>query len=255
MGVVRSDLTFDVAGRDLSGSQFSSTFESRIVHIVKPADGQAVKVELGFDQSAKLDLSAIANDKITLVHVGENLIILFDNSATITVHPFFNSMGVPLQKLSVDVSPGRTLSGTDFASVFPITTDQSVLPASGEAAALRLASGANFTSAEVDPLSTPNPLPLLPPEELPNWQVHFETVPLLPLEEDEPPPNGLPSLAPIAQVRLDDDDLPGGIAGGVGDDPNAPLNASGVLCMISGRTVLARCCCLVPRFPLAFPLW
>ena len=36
-------------------------------------------VNLGYDQNVKVDFSAIANEKITLVHVGEKLIILFDN--------------------------------------------------------------------------------------------------------------------------------------------------------------------------------
>ena len=149
-----------------------------------------------------------------------------------TVEPFFDFMGVPRQDLTVEV-PGRDLSGSEFAAVFPITTDPSVLPAAGDKTP---ASGANFSNASVDPLFTPDPLPLLPPEELPNWQVHFETVPLqevvLPLVEDEPPPNGLPSIGVNAAVRMDDEDLEHGILGSVdgSDDPGlTPLNAKGVL--------------------------
>ena len=152
--------------------------EPKIVKVTKPGSGQAVTVELGYDQSAKLDLSGVANEKITLVHIGENLIILFDNNATVTVHPFFDSMGVPLQNLTVEVAPGRELSGSEFASVFPITTDQSVLPAAGDAAVQQLASGANFASATVEDLFTPNPLPLLGPEELPNFVVTPERTPV-----------------------------------------------------------------------------
>ena len=48
-------------------------------------------VNLGYDQKVKVDFSAIANEKITLVHVGEKLIILFDNQSTVTVEPVFKS--------------------------------------------------------------------------------------------------------------------------------------------------------------------
>ena len=59
------------------------------------------------DQSAKLDLTGVTNEKMKFVHVGEKLIIIFDNQATVTVHPFFNSMGVPLQNITVEVSAGQ----------------------------------------------------------------------------------------------------------------------------------------------------
>src|SRR5689334_9476293 len=138
---------------------------ARVIKVVKPQADQSVTLELGYDQKVKLDLSAVANEKITLVHVGEKLIILFENKSTVTVHPFFDSMGVPLQNLSVEVSPGRDLPSGDFASTFPISDDQSIIPAAG--AGGTPASGANFLAPHVDPLATPGPLPLLPPESLP----------------------------------------------------------------------------------------
>ena len=199
---------FVVAQANVAGAAAAVKKPVRIVKVTKPSDGQAITVDLGYEQQTKLDLTAVANEKMTLVHIGEKLIILFDNNATVTVEPFFDSMGVPRQDITVEV-PGRDMSSSEFAAVFPITTDPSVLPAAGDKIP---ASGANFSNASVDPLLSPDPLPLLPPEELPNWQVHFETVPLrevvLPLVEDEPPPNGLPSIAANAQVvRIDDDDL------------------------------------------------
>ena len=153
---------------------------------------------------------------------------MFDNNATVTVEPFFDSMGVPRQDLTVEV-PGRDMSSSEFAAVFPITTDPSVLPAAGDKIP---ASGANFSNASVDPLLSPDPLPLLPPEELPNWQVHFETVPLrevvLPLVEDEAAAERLAEhRRERAVVQLDDDAL-GGIPGGTGDDPDS-INANGTL--------------------------
>ena len=159
--------------------------------VFKPQDGQAITVELGYDQQAKLDLTAVTNEKMTLVHVGENLIILFDNNSTVTVHPFFNSTGAPLQALSVEVAPGRDLPSGEFASVFPITPDPSVL-AAGEQGVQQLASGANFSPVAVDELSLPTPLPLLGPEELPNFAITFETIPVHEQEQQqsEPPTHG-----------------------------------------------------------------
>src|SRR6266568_1804768 len=155
-----------VAQAGSSSAAGSSGAAPRVIKIAKPEGNQSVTLELGFDQSVKLDLSGVANEKITLVHVGEKLIILFDNQSTVTVHPFFDSMGVPLQSITVEASPGRDLPSSEFASTFPISNDQSILPAAGDGAGTP-ASGANFTSVGVDPLAVPNPLPLLPPEELP----------------------------------------------------------------------------------------
>ena len=67
----------------------------RIYKLTKPLTDQAVIVNLGYDQKVKIDFSAIANEKITLVHVGEKLIILFDNQSTVTVEPFFESRTDP----------------------------------------------------------------------------------------------------------------------------------------------------------------
>src|SRR5215217_3659564 len=92
-----------------AASSSASNAAPRVIKVVKPAADQSVTLELGYDQKVKLDLSDIANEKITLVHVGEKLIILFDNKSTVTVHPFFDSMGVPLQNVSVEVSAGRDL--------------------------------------------------------------------------------------------------------------------------------------------------
>ena len=141
----------------------------RTVKVTKPQGDQAVTVELGYDQNYKLDLSAISNEKITLIHIGEKLIILFDNKSTVTVAPFFDSMNVPLSNVIVETA-GRDFSSGDFALAFPITTDQSVLTAAGATGAVGTPpSGADFHGSSVDPLNVPNPLPLLPPEALGTW--------------------------------------------------------------------------------------
>ncbi len=93
-----------------TGTPVSPSGGPRVVRITKPADHTTQTVQLSYDQSVKLDLSAVASEKITLVHIGERLIIVFDNSSTITVQPFFDSMGVPLSNISVE-SGGNDLSG------------------------------------------------------------------------------------------------------------------------------------------------
>src|SRR5262249_15508045 len=143
-------------------------------------------VELGFTEQYKLDLSAIADKKITLVHVGEKLIILFDNQATVEVHPYFDSMNNPLNNITIEVGQGRDVTTAEFSTLFPITDDQSALRAAGTGAAGSPASGANFSSAGVDPLGTPNPLPLLGPEDLPNFVVNNTSTPIFNVTDLQP---------------------------------------------------------------------
>ena len=146
---------------------------TRVITITKPNGGEAVVVNLSHDGKVKLDLSAIANEKITIVKVpsgepggAEKAIILFDNQSTITIDPFFFGGQFPLN-LTVELNAQQhDLTPGDFASLFPVTDDQSILPAGGDGGP---AAGAEFSNPSVDPLAPSNPLPLLGPEELPNW--------------------------------------------------------------------------------------
>ena len=184
------------------------------IKLTKPANGQAITVHGSYTGSVFIDFSAIANEKITLVHVGEKLVILFDNQSTLTIDPFFDAMNAPLQNLIVEVAPGDDLSGSQFASTFPITTDQSVLPAAGGAGAA--ASGANFTGPAVDPLSVPGPLPLLGPTTLGNFVVTFTLAP----DHSGATPASLTALTTSGAV--DEGGLVSGSPGdlyGTGNDP------------------------------------
>ncbi|GAB1716406.1 MAG: hypothetical protein NTAFB05_14480 [Nitrobacter sp.] len=165
---------FQVAQADTSGtgSNGGDKQHPRIVKITKPYGDQSVVVSLSYDGSVKADLSAIASEKITLVHIGEKLIILFDNHSTVTLEPFFDSTGKPLQDITVEVAPGRDITSAEFATLFPVTDDQSVLPAAGTGdGSGAQASGANFTSVGIDPLAVGNPLALLGQEELPGFKI------------------------------------------------------------------------------------
>jgi hypothetical protein len=46
----------------------------RTFRLTKPLGDQAVVINLGYDEKVKVDFSSIANEKITLVHVGDKLI-------------------------------------------------------------------------------------------------------------------------------------------------------------------------------------
>src|ERR1700730_10093522 len=141
---------FQVAHASATGNSNNAT-PVRIFKLTKPLGDQAVVVNLGYDQKVQVDFSAIANEKITLVHLGDKLIILFDNKATLTVEPFFDSKHE--NNLTIEVAPGRDVSVSEFASLFPITTDQSVLPAAGDGNGNAQGSGAHFSNSSVDPLT------------------------------------------------------------------------------------------------------
>jgi VCBS repeat-containing protein len=127
---------------------------SHVVRVTKPQSDQAITLDLG--NGTKLDLSAIANEKMTLVHVDTKLVILFDNQSTVTAEPFFDSSGKPLTELNVELSAGRTLNGEQFAQSVPITEDQSVLPAGDPS------SGADFREVSIDSLpGSTSPLMLM----------------------------------------------------------------------------------------------
>src|SRR5262249_10659087 len=98
------------------------------VHLTKPQAGQALTITL--EGVATLDFSAIADQKITLVRVGDNLVVLFDNDSTISIGPAFDAAGEVRGGIDFALAPGQDVTAGDFVALFPITTDQSVLPAS-----------------------------------------------------------------------------------------------------------------------------
>jgi T1SS-143 domain-containing protein len=203
----------------LAGSPPQTNASAKNLKLEKPQNGQAVTVHL--DGSTRLDFSDISSEKLTFVKVGEKLIVLFDNQSTVTVDPVFDSLGRPLADVAFDMAPDRTLTGEEFASLFPITTDQSVLPAAGTPGAPGVPAGAHFGDPSVDPLSTPNPLDLLGPEDLPNVNTNPDTQGVA---------NTVPTAGQHFRVVLDEDAIPGahGNPGGPGDI-DAPSVFSGVL--------------------------
>ena len=151
-------MTQTVVVAQATGTQGQGGTPPKVITINKPQGEQAIAIHL--DGSTKLDLSAIANENITLVHVGDRLIILFDNHSEVTIEPFYDANGQPAADLTVELGPGHDVTSSEFAGLFPITTDASVLPASGGPGAP--GSGANFVSFTIDGLAGPGaPLALL----------------------------------------------------------------------------------------------
>src|SRR5258708_2076681 len=110
-----------------SAPQTVANPDPKTLKLEKPSNGQSVTVHL--DGSTRLDFADIASEKLTFVRIGDKLIVLFDNQSTVAIDPVFDSSGHPLADVAFEMAPDRTLSGDEFAALFPITTDQSVLPA------------------------------------------------------------------------------------------------------------------------------
>src|ERR1700687_5530992 len=138
-----------------------NTESPKVVKLIKPQTDQAITIHL--DGATKLDLAAIGNDNVPFVHAGDRLVILFDNHSTVTIDPFYDSKGLPQADILVELSADRSVSGVELASLFPITTDQSILPAAGDGGSPP--SGGHFETATVDPLgNSQTPLALLGPD-------------------------------------------------------------------------------------------
>src|SRR5579864_5400431 len=89
----------------------------KVFKVTKPQTDQAITIHL--DGASKLDLMAIGNENVTFVQAGDRLVILFDNHSTVTIEPFYSSSGLPIDGISVELSPDRSVSGVEFASLFP----------------------------------------------------------------------------------------------------------------------------------------
>ena len=152
----------------------------QIIKLTKPEAGHTEIFHASFSGVVKIDFSAIANEKITLFHDSKNqsLHIIFADGSQDIIEPFFDSRGI-MSNLLLDMGSGQEFNGERFASQFPITEYQSVLPAAGPGG---VASGADFHGPAVDGLFTGNPLDLLPPEELPGLQFTITEAPTF-LEE------------------------------------------------------------------------
>src|SRR5215831_10275745 len=97
---------------EASALQVASLAQSRVVKVTKPQGDQSIVLDLN-DQSVKLDFSAIADEKMTLVQAGTRLVILFDNMSKVTADPFFDFSGKALSNLDVELGgAARSVAST-----------------------------------------------------------------------------------------------------------------------------------------------
>jgi len=211
----------------LAGSPAQTIASPKNLKIEKPQNGQAVTVQL--DGATKLDLAGIASERLTFVRVGEKLVILFDNQSTVTVDPVFDNNGRPVTDLAFDMGADRTLSSEQFAQAFPITTDQSVLPAAGGATGPT--GGASFADASVGALAGSGArLGLLAGED---GGGSFAT-------DTETQANATPIPGGVASVVLNEDGFAEGNLGGSGDDGGTATSVTGSLNVNFGTDSVGR---------------
>ncbi|HET9717721.1 MAG TPA: DUF5801 repeats-in-toxin domain-containing protein, partial [Pseudolabrys sp.] len=170
----------------------------QVIQLIKPSAGKTDIFHASFTGTVKIDFTQIANEKITLFHDSKNqsLHVIFADGSQIIIEPFFDSRGTVLANLIFEMGPNQFYGGEEFAQKFPITEDQSVLPAAGEGTN---ASGADFHDPSVDPLGPSTPLGLLPPEELPGINFIEPETPLL--------TNDIPQVVGKLRFIVEEDEL------------------------------------------------
>ena len=208
-----------------SNSDPGSTSTSKpvqIIKLVKPAAGHTEKFFASFDGPVKIDFTAIANEQVTYFHDSKNqsLHIIFADGSQAIIEPFFDSAGV-MSNLVFEMAPGQVLDSAEFTSQFPITRDQSVLPALTEGP---LDSGAEFNDPSADSLPSTK-LTLLSPEELsppafldmpPSFVAGLPPVPPLPPTPPSPPSdNNNPFITAAVDHGHTTEDVPPPTASGV----------------------------------------
>jgi len=150
-----------------AGTTPAANEKVHVITLEKPAGGQAITVKTGFEGKVKLDFSKIADDRITIVRVGETAVIFFhDNKSTITLDPFFGSGNLPLANLEFDLGGNRIFTPEQIAAILPFSIYQGILPAAGEGGADPQNSGADFDPAVFEALPPIVLNELMPPEEL-----------------------------------------------------------------------------------------
>src|SRR5574339_1232924 len=109
----------------------SSAAPVQVLKLIKPQAGHTDILHASFNGTVKVDFTAIANEKITLFHDSKNqsLHVIFADGSQIIIEPFFDSRGTILSNLVLEMAPNEFYGGQEFAQKFPITEDQSVLPA------------------------------------------------------------------------------------------------------------------------------
>ncbi|PPD16087.1 MAG: hypothetical protein CTY25_03695 [Methylobacterium sp.] len=101
----------------------------RTVTVAKPDAGTPVVYRL--EPGDTLNLQPIANDSITLVKLGNRLVVLFPDRGFMVLDGLYLTDGSPSPDVNINFAPGTTLTAVQFSAQFPITTDTEILTAAG----------------------------------------------------------------------------------------------------------------------------
>ncbi|MCZ8375764.1 MAG: VCBS domain-containing protein [Beijerinckiaceae bacterium] len=101
----------------------------RVFGLRQPNAGTAEVIRLAPGDA--LNLSAIANDPITILKVDGRLVILFQDKAHIIVEGLFLPNGQPAQDIAVNLDGNSTVMAGEFVAQAPITSDLQILTAAG----------------------------------------------------------------------------------------------------------------------------
>src|SRR3984957_1269077 len=130
-----------------NGPQGPNPNPAKVITVNKPQGDQSIALHL--DGCTKLDLSTTANEDTTpALPLAGGRSIGWATPAPGPTEPFYADNGQPLPDLTIELGPNHDGSAAQFATDFPITTDQSVLPAFG--GPYSDSSGANFVSFTLD---------------------------------------------------------------------------------------------------------
>ncbi len=120
----------------------------KIVKLTRPADGTPVVITV--DSNTILDLTAISNENIVLVHAGDRLIVMFSDRSSIVLSGFYGPDNQPILGLEIELGQSNPIPALRLAGLLPISEDQSILPASGAA------SSAGITSSSLSSETAPS---------------------------------------------------------------------------------------------------
>ncbi|OYU48734.1 MAG: hypothetical protein CFE31_09845 [Rhizobiales bacterium PAR1] len=114
----------------------------RKVVVSHPAAGKLETVRLGIGET--LDLSAIANENITLLKIDGRLVVLFPDKAHVIVEGLYLPNGQPAPDVSVDLDGQTTIQASNFVNQFPISSDDQILTAAGVSLPARAVTGSGL---------------------------------------------------------------------------------------------------------------
>lgn len=132
----------------------------RTVALQKPQAGQSDALQIGPGDT--LDLSAIANESLALVKLGNRLVVLFPDRAYVVVDGLYLQSGQFTPDIKVGLDAATIVDTQQFAAQFGVSADEQILTAAGIAIGPRGSGGVNLAAAPAS--SALNPETALSPD-------------------------------------------------------------------------------------------